>query len=134
MPAKGQTTNVLARLEAKSYDKGDCKIWNGKTVGKTNGYGEIWYFGRSVRINRLICHIYHNADLNDDSWTANHTLECLSSLCWNPDHLYVGTTQQNVQDQIKKGTFRNGAQNLNGGKNFNKEANLRARGIYKETI
>lgn len=45
MPRKGQTINVISRLEANSYDKGLCEIWMGKTTGKVNGYGEIWYKG-----------------------------------------------------------------------------------------
>ena len=125
MPSKGQETDVISRLEAKSIEKGDCKIWYGKTVGKTNGYGEIWYKGKGVRINRLICHLFHGADLDDNSWTANHIIECKSSLCWTPEHLYVGTQYQNVQDQIKKGTFHYGTENLNGGSKFDKEEYLR---------
>ena len=127
MPRKSRTMDVRARLQFNSTQEGDCWIWKGKTTGKTKSYGEIWYQGKGVRIGRLICHLYHGADLNDNSWTANHTRECTSSLCWNPKHLYVGTQSQNVQDQIAKGTFKNGSRNLNGGKDFNKEEWMKSR-------
>lgn len=126
MPSK--ETSVTIRLWLKTKKDGDCRIWTGKTVGKTNGYGEIWYKGKGIRIGRLICHLYHGANLDDNNWTANHIIECKSSLCWNPEHLYVGTQHQNVQDQIKKGTFSYGTQNLNGGSNFNKDEWLRSKG------
>ena len=112
MPRAGQETDVFRRLQDKSYPKGDCNIWSGKTVGKTQSYGCIWYKGRMVRIGRLVCHLTYGVDIDDQSWTANHKPECTSSLCWNPDHLYVGTTAQNIQDQLKAGTFHYGTANL----------------------
>jgi len=113
--------DVITRLKIRSRQVGDCMIWHGKTTGKTNGYGSIWYKGKDVRIGRLICHLYHGADLNDSSWVAAHKPECTSSLCWIPEHLYPTSPHQNVQDQIAAGTFKDGRANLNGGENYNKE-------------
>ena len=125
MPSKGQESDIIGRLWGKSVKHGECNLWLGKVVG--HGYGEIWYKGKGVRINRLICHIFHGADLDDKSWVGAHKPECPHRNCWNPDHLYVTTQYQNVQDQIARGNFVDGSRNLNGGENFNKEKWLKSK-------
>lgn len=120
MPTKGQETDVITRILKKTVYEGDCWLFTGKLVGK--GYGEIWYKGKGIRIGRLMCHLIGGMDLDDDSWVAAHRPICPNKNCWNPAHLYPTTQEQNVQDQIKAGTFYYGTENLNGGKNFDKEA------------
>ncbi len=119
MPAKGQTEDVIVRLQRKTRNEGECWVFTGNLVGR--GYGKIWYNGKSERLNRLICHLWYGADLRNQDWTANHTDECTNNACWNPKHLYVGTQYQNVQDQIRTGRFHYGSKNLNGGENYDKE-------------
>jgi hypothetical protein len=58
---------------------------------------------------------------------ACHKPECKFKDCWNPDHIYIGWPSENVADQIAAGTFHYGTDNLNGGKNFNREAYLEAK-------
>jgi len=117
MPTKGQTTSVLDRLWARTEVKDGHFIWLGKTVGR--GYGSIWYQGRNVRINRLICHLYYGMDLDDKFMQGNHKSSCPYYNCWNPNCLYVGTQMDNVKDQIKEGTFHYGTANLRNGNAFN---------------
>lgn len=119
MPRLGQETDVIKRLKRKTRYEGDCWIWTGKTVGR--GYGEIWYKGAMFRINRLIAHLYHGMILHSTISQGNHKPECKSKACWNPDHIYVGTQYDNVQDQIKSNNFHYGTENLNGGSNFDKK-------------
>lgn len=113
MPSRGQLTDVISRIISKTTYEGDCWIFHGKRTGR--GYGNIWYLGKMVRINRLICHLYHQADLEKNDWTANHTKECTDKSCWNPAHIYVGTQMDNVRDSIEKGTFHYGTANLKNG-------------------
>lgn len=112
MPRFNQTTDVIERIKAKTIYEGDCWRFTGKKTGR--GYGNIWYHGRMVRIGRLICHLFHNKELKDSSWVACHKDECRFHDCWNPDHLYPGTQQQNVNDQIRLGKFSYGTKNLLG--------------------
>lgn len=116
MPRLGQTIDVIERIKAKTIIEDGCFRFTGKKTGR--GYGNIWYNGKMVRIGRLICHLYHNSDLEDHSWVACHSNECKFTDCWNPMHLRPDTQFNNVQDQIAKGTFYYGTNNLNvkGGK------------------
>jgi hypothetical protein len=124
MPAKFRGTpeeylkDFLERLIEKTVEEGDCWRYTGKLVGK--GYGEIWYQGKGRRLNRIIAHIYHGLPL-DSELNANHTRNCRFNNCWRPEHIYIGTQQENVDDQIAMGRFNYGSNNINGGSNFNKE-------------
>lgn len=101
---------VLERIKRKTTFTTDGHfLFRGKKTGR--GYGEIWYNGKSVRIGRLICHLYHGMDLNSNL-EACHKDICNMASCWNPDHLYVGSRQQNVKDQIRLGRFHFGTKNL----------------------
>ena len=114
MPKFGQTTDVIERIKAKTIYDGECWRFLGKKTGE--GYGNIWYKGRMVRIGRLICHLYHRKDLKDlrdHNWVARHTDNCKHKDCWNPSHIRPGTQQDNVNDQIRTGNFVYGTKNLN---------------------
>jgi hypothetical protein len=124
MPRFGQTTNVIERIKAKTIYEGDCWRFIGKKTGR--GYGGIWYQGRTVRIIRLICHLFKGKDLKDSSWVARHTDECKFYDCWNPDHIQPGTQQENVNDQIRNGKFSYGTKNLLGYQ--------RSQGLIKENV
>jgi len=115
MPRFGQAVDVIARIRAKTIFDGECWRFTGKKVG--GGYGGIWYKDRTIRIGRLICHLYYNADLKDHSWVACHTDNCRFHDCWNPTHLKIATQQDNVNDQIRTGSFSYGTDNLNGVRN-----------------
>jgi hypothetical protein len=119
MPHKGQETDVIDRIVKKTIYEGECWLFQGKLTGA--GYGNIWYKGKMVRIGRLMCHLFHGKDLDDQSWVAAHKTECPCLNCWNPEHLYPTTVEENVREQIQRGTFHYGDDNLNGGSNYNKE-------------
>lgn len=109
---KGTRIDIMKRIRAKTRIEGEHWRFTGKKIGR--GYGCIWYEGKTIRLGRLICHLYFNADLNDDSWEACHKDICRYQDCWNPDHLYVGTHYQNIKDQIRNNRFHFGTENLLG--------------------
>lgn len=58
--------------------------------------------------NRLVARI--SAVINHGMNLDSHELvchKCTESNCWNPDHIYVGSTSTNTLDSVKAGTFRN---------------------------
>lgn len=89
----------VARIEAGSIPEPNsgCWLWLGSTNNK--GYAHLTYGNRLHRGNRF-------------SWTAHngpipdgiHVLHsCDNRLCVNPEHLFLGTNQDNVDDKMRKG-------------------------------
>lgn len=73
-----------------------CWVW---TAGRTeDGYGEFRAGGRRVLAHR---HAYttHVGPILDDLYVLHH---CDNPPCVNPDHLYLGTQFDNMQDMIAR--------------------------------
>ena len=87
------------RFESKINidSKSGCWIWKGAPRGKDHNYGQMQVGYKSYKANRLSMCIYKNFDLNSIE-QINHKLECNNSMCVNPNHLYVGTQSENMQD------------------------------------
>lgn len=91
-----ETMFVLDRLCAKSERRGDCWVWTKYTK---QGYGSI-----SIRNSDVYIHSFGLAlKLGEvpEGKEACHT--CDVRPCWNLDHLFAGTHQENVRDCINKG-------------------------------
>lgn len=90
------------RLLSKRYINDDgCWIWTGATIkNKYNSYGVI-YNEKQMLVHRVAAHLYLGYDLNSDL-QINHKLGCKSTLCFNPEHLYIGDQGDNMIDFWKK--------------------------------
>lgn len=85
----------------------NCWIWNG-TLNGPNGYGiiRLWKFSPKFYIHRLSAYIHLDYDL-ESKLQINHKRECKNRMCWNPDHLYIGTQYENVQDKMATTVYTN---------------------------
>ena len=87
------------RLEGKwREDENGCHIWTGTKNG--DGYGEL-RFGKHIRkVHRLrYAHTYGPIP----EWLlCCH--KCNVKACINPEHIYLGTDQQNADDSKRAGT------------------------------
>lgn len=82
-----------------------CWLWRGGTRGRGKlKYGSAWYNGKNEGAHRLSW-IFHNGYLPShkglDPVEVCH--KCDNPLCVNPDHLFLGTRKDNMQDKINKG-------------------------------
>lgn len=105
MPIQDKT-GILSRLHKHSVIVDGHWIWADSYQGRTYPQLRVNYIVYSVP--RLSLYIFKDKDLEDTSWHALHKIECSKPNCWNPDHLYAGTHDDNMKDKlIAAGTVNN---------------------------
>ena len=80
-----------------------CWIWCGGM--NDTAYGTLW-----IRLNgelqqwrtHRLSYFLHNGSIPDGLFVCHH---CDNPPCINPDHLFVGTTKDNLYDAIRKGRW-----------------------------
>jgi hypothetical protein len=73
---------------------GRCWVWTGQI---SHGYGRFVKDGKRIRAHRFSWKIHSGAD------PAMHVLhKCDNKACVNPDHLFLGTDNDNIQDMVTK--------------------------------
>ena len=91
--------SIADRLEANSIPEPNsgCLIWIGPAHWK--GYGQIHKDGKKQRAHRVAWTL-KNGPIPEGLCVLHH---CDMPPCINPDHLFIGTQQDNVADMIAKG-------------------------------
>ncbi|AQW91318.1 HNH endonuclease [Elizabethkingia anophelis] len=81
---------------------GECIEWT-MHVNRC-GYGVLKHNGRLHRAHRFIYNLYHKVGLGE-----LHVLhKCDNPRCVNPEHLFLGTCRDNIDDKVKKGRSKTG--------------------------
>lgn len=75
----------------------ECWLW--ATTKDRKGYGQWFAYGRRQRAHRMAYESFVS-EIPDGLWVLH---KCDVPPCINPDHLFLGTAQDNTQDMIKKG-------------------------------
>lgn len=86
----------VARFWSKVDVKHKSKCWEWK-ASLRNGYGKLIYRYKTISAHRIAWQLTHG-EIGD-----YHVLhKCDNPLCCNPNHLFLGTNKDNVDDMIKK--------------------------------
>lgn len=87
----------MPRFWSKVNKTETCWLWTGNQY--TDGYPQFWYAGRSVRGTRFVYTQTYGPF--DPVLLICH--KCDTPLCVRPDHLWLGTQQENIRDAWRKG-------------------------------
>lgn len=89
--------SVKQRLLEKVEKTDACWLWTG--AKNKDGYGQLFVDGIAKSTHRISWEVHHGAI--PDGLHVLH--KCDNPPCVNPDHLFLGTNQDNVVDRESKG-------------------------------
>ena len=78
----------------------NCWIWKGRL--NYTGYGTFKFKGKNYSAHRF-SYKYHYGEFDESLFVCHH---CDIRRCCNPEHLFLGTHTDNMQDCIKKNRHR----------------------------
>jgi len=93
----------MQRFWAK-VEKMPSECWEWRGAGDNRGYGQVVYLGMKYKAHRFSWMLLHKTI--PEGVMVLH--KCDNRCCVNPDHLFLGTAKDNMQDCISKGRHRPG--------------------------
>jgi hypothetical protein len=96
---------VLDYLLARRLVDEGTGCWNWTGTLYPNGYGYTKFCGTQSKPHLLSAYLYLGHTSESGLFVCHH---CDNKRCFNPDHLFIGTTQDNMNDMVAKDRSRFG--------------------------
>jgi hypothetical protein len=100
-----EDVEIYTRFWSKVKQLGPCDCWLWTAGTRKSGYGKFKLKGKEIRAHRFAYMITHKSFLSEHELVLHH---CDNPSCCNPNHLFKGTTQDNVKDRCIKGRSKGG--------------------------
>ncbi len=89
--------------------EGDCWAWTAGLKGKIgHQYGTFQLVSYTAIYSHRFSWEFYNGPIPDDQQVLH---KCDNCICVNPDHLFLGTNYDNVQDKVSKDRQTKGSKN-----------------------
>lgn len=98
---------TLKQIFEDKYIKLDNGCWQWTANISTNGYGQISRNKTTCRAHRIAYNLYIGEI--PEGMVVCH--KCDNKLCVNPDHLFIGTQEDNIRDCLNKDRNAYGSRN-----------------------
>jgi len=95
---KDRFTYIMERYEKLVIRSDGCWSWKNKLIA--NGYGTIQTGRNKMILAHRASWLIHNGEIPTGLLVLH---KCDNPPCTNPDHLFLGTHKDNMQDCIRKG-------------------------------
>lgn len=96
---------IEARFWPRVVKTENCWLW--QAPPSTKKYAQVTYKGRYEGVHRVSYRL-HFGEFDETLLVCHH---CDTPLCVRPDHLFLGTYQENADDMVRKGRSTMGARN-----------------------
>ena len=94
-----KNTSSIEYFWAQMDRSGDCWLWSHSKT--RSGYGRVHWNGKVHPAHRVAYELAKGTI--PEGYYVCHA--CDTPLCCNPDHLWVGTPQENTLDAVRKGRW-----------------------------
>lgn len=95
-----------AKAKPLLYNISENGCWENISHAKDkDGYGKIQVDGKCWRIHRLVYCQENNVELAPDIFIRH---KCDNPCCFNPEHLEIGSVQDNTDDRVNRGRSAKG--------------------------
>lgn len=119
---------IIERFEEKIIPEPNsgCWLWLGSIRG--SNYGQFSYKKKQYYAHRISYEIYCEPILKD----KNVLHKCDTSMCVNPDHLFLGSQYENMQDMNRKKRHGSNSKKISGEKHPNAKLNRKQVEMIRE--